>query len=79
MSGNVNTFSGLSSSGKSGSFFYYSANHEYMVKTISNKEYHLMLKVLPAYYNFVTDNPSSLITLNYGLHKLKFVRKGGRC
>ncbi len=46
--GDVNGLSELVSEGKSGSFFYYSADAKYLVKTISNseKEYVLLLCVV---------------------------------
>ncbi len=63
------------SSGKSGSFFYYSANGQYLVKTISVHEYKFFRSILKAYYTHVRDNPSTLISRIYGLYKIRFNKK----
>ena len=63
------------SSGKSGSFFYYSANGQYLVKTISNAEFKFFRSVLKGYYQHVKENPNTLISRIYGLYKIRFNKK----
>ncbi len=63
------------SSGKSGSFFYYSANGQYLVKTISTTEFKFFRSILKGYYLHVKDNPHTLISRIYGLYKIRFNKK----
>lgn len=70
MLGEVSTMTSLTSQGKSGSFFYYTADGKYMLKTIRYKEYKFLREILKDYYNYIRSNPETLITRFYGLHKL---------
>ena len=66
----------LFSSGKSGSFFYYTQDGNFMLKTIRKEEFKLLKSILKAYYNHVTkENVDSLISRIYGLHKIVFYKK----
>jgi 1-phosphatidylinositol-4-phosphate 5-kinase len=60
----------LTSQGKSGSFFYYTADGKYMLKTISYREYKFLRTLLEDYYYYIKQNPDTLITKFFGLHKL---------
>lgn len=60
----------LTSQGKSGSFFYYTADGKYMLKTIKYREYKFLRSILKDYYEYLKQNPKTLITKFYGLHKL---------
>jgi len=40
----------LGSPGKSGSFFYYSSDYRFIIKTISSVEHDVFLQMLPKYY-----------------------------
>jgi len=60
--GKVTTLSELISSGKSGCFFYYTADGKYTLKTIHKKEYVFFSKMLKKYYDYVITNPSSFLT-----------------
>ncbi len=62
--------SGLTSQGKSGSFFYYTADGKYMLKTVHYREYKFLRKILKDYYYYIKQNPDTLITKFFGLHKL---------
>lgn len=47
-----------------------------MLKTIRREEFKLMRSILKDYYSHVTkDNPDSLISRIYGLHKIVFYKK----
>lgn len=59
--GNVNTLSELVSTGKSGSFFYYSADGKYTLKTIHKKEYYFLQKILKNYYEHFETYKKSFI------------------
>jgi 1-phosphatidylinositol-4-phosphate 5-kinase len=61
----------LGSPGKSGSFFYFSRDYKYIIKTIHHSEHKLLRKILPDYYKHVENNPNTLISQFYGLHRVK--------
>lgn len=61
----------LGSPGKSGSFFYFSRDYKYIIKTIHHAEHKLLRKILREYYTHVRDNPNTLISQFYGLHRVK--------
>eukprot|EP01102_Stenamoeba_stenopodia_P009426 TRINITY_DN2776_c0_g1_i1.p1 TRINITY_DN2776_c0_g1~~TRINITY_DN2776_c0_g1_i1.p1 ORF type:complete len:698 (+),score=192.80 TRINITY_DN2776_c0_g1_i1:263-2356(+) len=59
------------SPGKSGSFFYFSHDTRFMLKTITNFETKFLKKILPSYYNHVMNNPNTLLTRFFGFHSVK--------
>ncbi|KAJ2355230.1 Phosphatidylinositol-4-phosphate 5-kinase, partial [Coemansia sp. RSA 2610] len=61
----------VGSSGKSGSFFYYSQDYRFIIKTVHHTEHKFMRQILPQYYEFVRDNPHTLLSRIYGLHRIK--------
>ena len=61
----------LGSPGKSGSFFYFSRDYKYIIKTIHHAEHKLLRKILRDYYAHVERNPNTLISQFYGLHRVK--------
>ena len=72
MMGNVISLSGERSTGKSGSFFYYTADSRYMLKTISHSEFVRLKMILKQYYMHVANCPHTLITRFCGLHKIRY-------
>ena len=70
MANEFSSLSGQCSSGKSGSFFFYSEDGKFMLKTITTQEYEFFRKILPDYYFHMINNPHSLLTRFYGLHKI---------
>ncbi|CAG7850063.1 Phosphatidylinositol 4-phosphate 5-kinase its3; AltName: Full=1-phosphatidylinositol 4-phosphate kinase; AltName: Full=Diphosphoinositide kinase; AltName: Full=PIP5K; AltName: Full=PtdIns(4)P-5-kinase [Serendipita indica DSM 11827] len=64
----------LGSPGKSGSFFYYSRDYRFIIKTIRAIEHKWLRRVLKDYYRHVKDNPHTLISRFYGLHRVKLPR-----
>lgn len=84
--GNVNTLSELMSTGKSGSFFYYTADGKYTLKTIHKCEQSFFKKILRNYYDHLVSHKSSFINKYlqkpftnilfyfriYGFHKIKY-------
>lgn len=61
----------LGSPGKSGSFFYFSRDYKYIIKTIHHAEHKFLRKILKDYYRHVTENPNTLLSQFYGLHRVK--------
>ncbi|KAJ1941795.1 Phosphatidylinositol-4-phosphate 5-kinase [Kickxella alabastrina] len=61
----------VGSSGKSGSFFYYSQDYRFIIKTVHHTEHKFMRDILPQYYEFVRDHPHTLLSRIYGLHRIK--------
>ncbi|KAI7873257.1 uncharacterized protein EV154DRAFT_431013 [Mucor mucedo] len=61
----------LGSPGKSGSFFYYSKDYRFIIKTIPKSEHRFMRKILPHYYEHVKNQPHTLLCRYYGLHRIK--------
>jgi hypothetical protein len=60
LAGNANFIEFMSNS-KSGQFFFYSHDGKYMIKTQSKEENRFMKKILPYYYQFLMENPNSLL------------------
>ncbi|KAI9888355.1 MAG: Phosphatidylinositol-4-phosphate 5-kinase [Vezdaea aestivalis] len=61
----------LGSPGKSGSFFYFSRDYKYIIKTIHHAEHKFLRKILRDYYEHVENNPDTLLSQFYGLHRVK--------
>ncbi|KAI8390947.1 uncharacterized protein BYT42DRAFT_489440 [Radiomyces spectabilis] len=61
----------LASAGKSGSFFYYSRDFRFIIKTIHHTEHKFMRKILKQYHDHVCNNPDTLLCRYYGLHRVK--------
>ncbi|TIB28357.1 hypothetical protein E3P86_03868 [Wallemia ichthyophaga] len=64
----------LGSPGKSGSFFYFSRDFKYIIKTVSHTEHKFLRSILKDYYNHVKSNPHTLLSRFYGLHRVKLPR-----
>ena len=56
------------SKGKSGSFFFYSHNRKFIIKTITNEEKETMDKILIDYYLYIKSHGTTLITKIYGIY-----------
>lgn len=56
------------SEGKSGSFVVFSADKQYILKTLSRKEQRQLLRMLPRYYEHMRDQPRSLLSRYYGTY-----------
>lgn len=61
----------LGSPGKSGSFFYYSQDYRFIIKTIHRTEHETLLNILKGYYEHVLANPYTLLCRIYGVHRVK--------
>ena len=67
---------GLISSGKSGSFFYFSDDGKYVLKTMSPEEFVFFKKILPDYFNYLYAEPGSLIPKIFGFHNIRYYSGG---
>ncbi|WVQ82623.1 hypothetical protein IAT38_004755 [Cryptococcus sp. DSM 104549] len=64
----------LGSPGKSGSFFYFSRDYRFIIKTISHSEHKFLRSILKDYHKHIKENPHTLISRFYGLHRVKLPR-----
>ena len=62
------------SSGKSGSFFYYSRDGKFVLKTIHKSEKQFFLSILANYHGHLQSYPDSLIVKIFGIHKIVFTK-----
>ena len=60
--------------GKSGSFFYFTRDFRYIIKTITEEEETFLRKIAYKYYAHMQNNPDSVIVRLYGLHKVRLAR-----
>ncbi|XP_037091890.1 phosphatidylinositol 4-phosphate 5-kinase type-1 alpha-like isoform X2 [Pollicipes pollicipes] len=58
----------LTNAGASGSIFYLTQDDEFIVKTVQHKEGELLLKLLPAYFMNLNQNPRTLLPKFFGLY-----------
>ena len=58
----------ICSSGKSGSFFYYSYDSKYLMKTIPESEFNKFKEMLQDYYLYMYEHPKTLLQRFFGLH-----------
>ncbi|KAL7068914.1 phosphatidylinositol-4-phosphate 5-kinase family protein [Cryptosporidium serpentis] len=70
--GNLSSMNELCSEGKSGAFFYYSADGRFVIKTVNRSTAIFFRRILRDYYRHLESNSDSLITKIYGLHALRF-------
>jgi hypothetical protein len=63
--------SSLITPGKSGSWFFFTADGRFVIKTINKTECKFLRSILPQYYDHVMQNPSTLVTRFFGLHRVK--------
>ncbi|KAL6945837.1 hypothetical protein ACO0OE_002816 [Hanseniaspora uvarum] len=61
----------LNSPGKSGSFFYYSPDNKYIIKTIRRSEHKHLRNHIKQYYEHCEGNPDTLVSQFYGLYRMK--------
>ncbi|KAL6077846.1 PIPK domain-containing protein, variant 3 [Balamuthia mandrillaris] len=59
------------SEGRSGSFFCFSPDKCFIIKTISRSEAKLLVSILPDLYRYMANNPDSLLMRFYGCHCIR--------
>ena len=57
--------------GASGSFFFFSSDHNLVIKTIQEEEKDKMIEILPSYYEHLKFNENSLISKIYGIFSIE--------
>ena len=64
----------MGSSGKSGALFYYTKDRKYMLKSISEREFKILInpKVLKDFLIHTDSNPESLLVRFVGAYKLEW-------
>jgi len=72
--GNISSLQEQCSTGKSGSFFYYTPCGRFLIKTVSKGEFKFIRTILPDYYRHVSEHPHTLLLRLYGLHKLRQIK-----
>lgn len=72
--GNITSLKSLTSTGKSGSLFYYTADGQFMLKTISHDEFEHFKAIIKDYYLHLLRFPHTMIARFFGLHKIKFIK-----
>ncbi len=70
--GSLTSLSQLGSEGKSGSFFYFTSDTRFMVKTISKSEHLLLRSILKDYYRYLETHPDSMLCRILGCHQMRF-------
>eukprot|EP01114_Cavostelium_apophysatum_P013140 TRINITY_DN3118_c0_g1_i3.p1 TRINITY_DN3118_c0_g1~~TRINITY_DN3118_c0_g1_i3.p1 ORF type:complete len:587 (-),score=161.85 TRINITY_DN3118_c0_g1_i3:41-1630(-) len=69
--GNFGALCELMSSGRSGSFFFKSADNQFLIKTLPIEEHRLLQTKLASYLQYVRDNPNTLMARYVGLHSMR--------
>ena len=58
-------------SGKSGSFFFFSHDRQFIIKTMKDAELKALKRILPDYVGYLKRNPYSMLVKIYGMFTLK--------
>ena len=61
--------------GKSGSFFYFTRDFKYIIKTVTDEEEKFLQQIAYRYYDHMKNNPNSLIVRFLGLHKVRLAKE----
>ncbi len=59
------------STGKSGSFFFFSKDRKFIIKTMFDEELEIFMLSIEKYFSHIKNNPNSLIARIYGLYQVK--------
>jgi 1-phosphatidylinositol-4-phosphate 5-kinase len=62
----------MCSSGKSGSFFYFTFDSKYLMKTIPEHEFSFFESMLKDYYEHMFNNKDTLLQRYFGLHAMNY-------
>lgn len=68
---NTAVFKAGQSQGKSGSFFFFSHDRKFIIKTMYQEELEIMMEKLGEYYKHIQDNPNSIIARFYGVFQVE--------
>ena len=67
---NTTSIEELFNTGSSGSLFYYTRDGKFILKTISEKEYKTLKRILPDYYNHLKNYKNTFLPKFFGCYKL---------
>ena len=64
----------MGSSGKSGALFYFTKDKKYILKSISHREFKILIgqKFLKDYHRFMSTNSESLMTRFFGAYRFRY-------
>ena len=68
---NKAVFKAGKSQGKSGSFFFFSHDRRFIIKTMFQEELDIMMESLPEYFRHIQQNPKSLVARIYGVFQVE--------
>lgn len=68
--GKLTSLSEQMSRGKSGSYFYYTPNGRFIMKSIEEREFKMIVKILEEYYAHLRKYPHTFMIKFLGLHKI---------
>lgn len=57
--------------GKSGSFFFFSHDGKFLIKTMTNDDFSAFYKFFPTYYKYIKHVPMSIIARIYGVYQIE--------
>lgn len=63
--------------GKSGAFFIFTKDRQFVLKTATGEERDFLWNILPYYYQYIRRNPNSLLPRFYGVYSMKHDGIGG--
>jgi 1-phosphatidylinositol-4-phosphate 5-kinase len=63
--------------GKSGAFFIFTKDRQFVLKTATGEERDFLWQILPYYYQYMRRNPNSLLPRFYGVYSMKHEGIGG--
>lgn len=69
--GDVEKMRALFSEGRSDSFFYFTPDRRFLVKTISRDEHDVLIEILDQYAQYMKANPDSLIIRVFGAYSIR--------
>lgn len=78
LTGDNNALLSFLSNSKSGQYFFFSNNSQFIIKTMSKSELHFLLQLLPSYYEHMCANEHSLLPKFYGVYKLNNIKLHNR-
>ena len=74
LTGDNNALLSFLSNSKSGQYFFFSNNSQFIIKTMSKSELDFLLQLLPSYYEHICQYEHSLLPKFYGVYKLNKIK-----
>jgi 1-phosphatidylinositol-4-phosphate 5-kinase len=63
--------------GKSGAFFIFTKDKQFILKTATEEERNFLWQILPHYWRYISKNPDTLLPRFYGVYSMKHEGPGG--